>query len=164
MLRAMSEPYADHHTIDGDIFDEVTDVRLTAFLAAAERGDADRAEVWSSWLVREGHETYAYLTVDELLTTFATNLVKADCRAQTVLMPIQGGDILRKDRNYYNRFLAKRLANPVNDAKQLVLFQNIPLSDTGTLSQALEAIQGFCGKPSLARVYAAINSTGQSRL
>jgi hypothetical protein len=163
MLRAMSESYADHHTIDGDIFDEVTDVTLTAFLAASERGDADCAEVWSSWLVREGHETYAYLTVDELLTAFATNSVEADCRNQTVLMPIQGGDILRKNRNYYNRFLAKRLANPVNDAKQLVLFQNIPLSDTGTLRQALEAVQGFCGKPSLARMYAAINSRGQSR-
>jgi hypothetical protein len=109
MLRAMSEPYADHHTIDGDIFDEVTDVTLTAFLAASERGDADCAEVWSSWLVREGHETYAYLTVDELLTAFATNSV------------------------------------------------------TGMLRQALEAVQGFCGKPSLARVYAAINSRGQSR-
>jgi hypothetical protein len=45
----------------------------------------------------------------------------------------------------------------------LVLFQNISLSDTGTLRQALEAVQGFCGKPSLARVYAAINSRGQSR-
>jgi hypothetical protein len=97
-----------------------------------------------------GAETYAYLTVDELLTAFATNSVEADCRNQIVLMPIQGGDILRKNRNYYNRFLAKRLANPVNDAKQLVLFQNIPLSDTGTLRQALEAVQGFCGTPSLA--------------
>ena len=163
MLRAMSEPYTDHHTIDGDIFDEVTDVTLTAFLAASERGDADCAEVWSSWLVREGHETYSHPTVDELLTAFATNSVDADCRDQTVLMPIQGGDILRKDRNYYNRFLAKRLANPVTDAKQLVPFQNIPLSDTDTLSQALEALQGFCGKPSLARVYAAINSRGHSR-
>lgn len=163
MLRAMSEPYADHHTIDGDILDEVTDVTLTAFLAASERGDADCAQVWASWLVREGHETYAYLTVDELLTAFAINSVEADCRNQTVLMPIQDGDILRRDRNYYNRFLTKRLANPVNDAKQLVLFQNIPLPDTGTLRQALEAVQGFCGKPSLARVYAAINSTGQSR-
>ncbi len=163
MLRAMSEPYADHHTIDGDIFDEVTDVTLTAFLAASERGDADCAEVWASWLVREGHETYAYLTVDELLTAFASNSVEADCRNRTVLMPIRGGDILRKDRNYYNRFLAKRLANPLNDAKQLVLFQNIPLSDASTLRQALEAVQGYCAKPSLARVYAAINSTGQSR-
>lgn len=78
-------------------------------------------------------------------------------------MPIQGDDILRKDRNYYNRFLTKRLANPLNDAKQLVLFQNIPLSDASTLRQALEAVQGYCAKPSLARVYAAINSTGQSR-
>ncbi len=163
MLRAMSEPYADHHTIDGDIFDEITDVALTAFLAASEQGDAGCAEVWASWLVREGQETYAYLTVDELLTAFAINSVEADCRNRTVLMPIQRSDILRKDRNYYNRFLAKRLANPLNDAKQLVLFQNIPLSDTGTLRQALEAVQGFCGKTSLARVYAAINSTRQSR-
>lgn len=38
MLLAMSEAYADHYTIDGDIFDEVTDVALTAFLAAARSG------------------------------------------------------------------------------------------------------------------------------
>jgi hypothetical protein len=62
------------------IFDEVTDVTLTAFLAASERGDADCQEAWSSWLVREGHETYAYLTVDELLTAFATNSVEAVVR------------------------------------------------------------------------------------
>jgi hypothetical protein len=164
LLRAMSEPYADYHTIDGDIFDEVTEVTLTAFLVDAEQRDRDCVQVWESWLVREGHETYAYLTLDELLTAFAVNSVEADCRAQTVLMPIQGYDVLRKDRNYYNRFLTKQLANPVNDAKQLVLFQNIPLSDTETLRQALEAVQGFCGKASLARVYAAINSRGQSRL
>jgi hypothetical protein len=158
MLLAMSEPYADHVVIDGDIFDEVTDVALTALLAAADRGDAACAEVWTSWLVREGHETYAYMTIEELLTSFAVN--SADSRNETVLMPINAADIIKRGRDYYNRFLAKQLANPLTDAKQLVLFQNVPLSDTGALRQALEAVQDHCGKPNLARIYTAINSRG----
>nr|CEL16581.1 hypothetical protein [Kibdelosporangium sp. MJ126-NF4]CTQ89068.1 hypothetical protein [Kibdelosporangium sp. MJ126-NF4] len=160
MLRAVSEPYADHHTIDGDIFDEVTDVALTAFLAAAERRDTACTEVWSSWLVREGRETYAYLTIDELLTAFAVHSAQASPGYETVLMPVLDSDILLRERNYYNRFLRKRLANPLIDAKQLVLFQNIPLADADTLGQAWEAVHGFCGKPNLARVYSAINSKG----
>ncbi len=155
-LLAMSEAYGDHYTIDSDILDEVTDVALTAFLVAAERGDEACAGVWSSWLAREGRETYAYMTVDELLTAFAVH--SAESGGETALMPVEVGDILRADRNYYNRFLNKRLANPLTDAKQLVLFQNVPLSDEGTLRRALEAIQGFCGKPNLARAYTAINS------
>lgn len=155
MLVSMSEAYADHYTIDGDAFDEVTDAELTAFLATAARGDEACGEVWASWLAREGHETYAYLTIDELLTAFAVN--SADCQKGTVLVPVQVGDILRKSRDYYNRFLRKRLANPLSDAKQLVLFQNVPLTDTDQLRQALETVQRFCGKANLARVYTAIN-------
>ncbi|MFC7328812.1 hypothetical protein [Marinactinospora rubrisoli] len=157
-LLAISEPYADHYTIDGDIFDEVTEVALTAFLVAVEQGDVGCAQVWSSWLEREGRETYAYLTIDELLTAFAVNSIESDNPRPTVLMPAQKSDILRKERNYYNRFLAKRVANPLIDAKQLVLFQNISLADGEKLDQALEAIQGFCSKPNLARIYAAVNS------
>lgn len=68
MLTAMSEPYADHLTIDGDILDDITDVSLMAFLDAAADGDSDATPVWESWLAREGRETYAYLTAEELLT------------------------------------------------------------------------------------------------
>lgn len=158
MLVAMSEAYGDHYTIDGDAFDEVTDAELTAFLAAAERGDEVCGEVWDSWLAREGHETYAYLTIDDLLTAFAVN--SAGRQNGTALMPVQVGDIIRKPRDYYNRFLRKRLSTPLTDAKQLVLFQNISLDDMDTLRQALETVQRFCGKANLARVYTAINSRG----
>lgn len=59
---------------------------------------------------------------------------------------------------YYNRFLSKRLPNPLTDAKQLVLFQNVPVSDGNALREALGALQGFCGKPNLARAYTAIHT------
>lgn len=158
MLLAMSEAYGDHFTIDGDAFDEVGDAELTAFLAAAEQDDPACREVWSSWLTREGRETYAYMTVDELLTAMAVNSVEARCG--TVLLPVQAEDVLRKGRDYYNRFLRKRLPNPLIDAKQLVLFQNVRLSDTDAIRCGLETIQGFCSKSHLARVYTAINSRG----
>jgi hypothetical protein len=155
MLTAMSEPYADHHTIDSDIFDSVTDVALLAFLDAAESGDPACRQVWQSWLLREGRETYAYLTLDELLTAFAVHSAEAD--TDTVLMPVQADDIHRVDRHYYNRFLSKRLANPLPDAKQLVLFRNVPRGDVAALRVAFDAVAGRCGKPSLARMYTAIN-------
>lgn len=155
MLAAMSEPYADHHTTDSDIFDLLTDVALIAFLDAVESDDAGCRQAWESWLLREGRETYAYMTLDQMLTAFAVH--SAEAHTDTVLLPVQVGDIRRVNRHYYNRFLTKRLANPLPDAKQLILFQNVPRDDVATLRQAFDAVQNFCGKPSLARMYAAIN-------
>ncbi|WP_228002446.1 class I SAM-dependent methyltransferase [Nocardia australiensis] len=158
MLRAVSEPYADHFAVDGDIFDEATDLALKAFLAAAEQGETDCLATWEAWLAREGRETYAYMTADELLATVATHSVEARC--DTVLIPVAGDDILTSPRHYYNRFLTKRLSNPLPDGKQLMLFQNVPLRDTETLMRGLSAIQTLCSKTSLARVHAAIHSRG----
>ncbi|WP_016697690.1 hypothetical protein [Actinoalloteichus spitiensis] len=155
MLAAVSEPCADHHTIDSDIFDSVTDVALLAFLDAAESGDPTCRQVWNAWLLREGRETYAYMTADQLLTAFAVHSAEAD--TDTVLIPVQAGDITRVDRHYYNRFLTKRLANPLPDAKQLVLFQNVPRGDVAALRRAFDTVADRCGKPSLARMYTAIN-------
>lgn len=146
---------ADHHTIDSDIFDLLTDVALIVFLDAAEAGDAECARVWQSWLLREGRETYAYLTLDHLVTAFAVH--SAEAGTDTVLLPVKAGDIGRVNRHYYNRFLTKRLANPLPDAKQLVLFRNIPREDTAALRTAFERVRDHCGKPHLARIYAAIN-------
>ena len=46
---------------------------------------------------------------------------------------------------------------PLPDAKQLVLFQLIPLSDAATIRRAVETLQRVCSKNALARIYAAIN-------
>lgn len=70
---------------------------------------------------------------------------------------VQAGDIERVDRHYYNRFLAQRLANPLTDAKQLVLFCNVPRDDVATLRQELHVLADRCTKPSLARMYTAIS-------
>ncbi|GAA5065486.1 hypothetical protein [Nocardia callitridis] len=158
MLGAVSEPYAGHQTVDGDIFDEVTDLVLMAFLAKAEQGEPDCLATWEAWLAREGRETYAYMTVDELLAAMATHSVEA--HRDTVLIPVGCDDILKNRRHYYNRFLTKRLSNPMDDAKQLVLFQHVPLGDTDVLMRGLSAIRTLCSKPSLARVHAAIQSRG----
>jgi hypothetical protein len=155
MLAAMSEPYRDHHTIDSDAFDAVTDAALLAFLSAVQDGDTACQQVWESWLLREGRETYAYMTADQLLTAFVIHSAAAG--TDTVLVPVQADDIDRVDRHYYNRFLAHRLANPLTDGKQLVLFCNVPRDDVATLRQALHVVARRCGKPSLARMYTAIS-------
>ncbi|XKK40088.1 hypothetical protein HFP72_04730 [Nocardiopsis sp. ARC36] len=156
MLDALSEPYAEHHTVDGDIFDTCTDVALNAFLAAVEEGDARCSEVWSEWSIREGRETYAYLTTDELLTEFAVNSGLASHDRPTVLLPSKATDIVVRQRHYYNRYLTKRLANPLWDAKQLVLFRNIPMSDSVMLTEALTGVRESFSKHNLTRVYAAL--------
>lgn len=154
LLRAVSEPYGGHLTIDGDILDDITDVSLIAFLDAAEFGGT--GGVWESWLAREGSETYAYLTLEELLTLFAVS--SAEAGGPTVLLPAEPGDVFRAGRNYYDRFLSRRLPNPVPDGKQMVLFQNIPLAEPARVARALSAVEGFCGKRNLARIYTAVNS------
>ncbi|MBO0804953.1 MAG: hypothetical protein J2P25_18005, partial [Nocardiopsaceae bacterium] len=160
-LMAMSETYGGHLTIDGDILDEITDVSLIAFLDSARAGAGDSAGVWESWLAREGRETYAYLTLEELLTLFAVS--SAEAGGSTVLAPAEPGDVFRAERHYYDRFLARRLPNPMPDGKQMVLFQNIPLSDPARVSRALSVLGGLCGKRNLARIYTAVTSRGTAR-
>ncbi|CAL9476121.1 hypothetical protein SUDANB6_02939 [Streptomyces sp. enrichment culture] len=160
MLLALSEQYMDHHTVDGDIFDECTDIALTAVLDRAEHGDGECAEVWQSWVTREGRETYAYMTLDSLLAAVAVHSTEAAQEQRTVLMPVRLADVMRRDRAYYNRYLRRALPNPLRDAKQLVLFSNVPVSDTGTLGDGMHCLQQWCSKGNLARVYAAINSGG----
>jgi len=158
MLRTLSEPYADHYAIDGDIFDDITEVALMTFLAAVEQDDTDCAAEWSAWLAREGRETYAYMTLDELLATVAIQSLEAG--GDTILMPVRRDDVLRTARHYYDRFLGRQLPNAMRDAKQLVLFQHIPLHDTNALTKALETVRLFCGKLSLARIQTAVYSKG----
>lgn len=160
MLLALSEQYTDHYTVDGDIFDECTDIALNAFLERAEQGDGECADVWRSWVTREGRETYAYMTLDTLLAAVAVHSSEAAQEQRTVLMPVRLADVMRRDRAYYNRYLRRTLPNPLRDAKQLVLFSNIPVTDSESLSEGMHCLQQWCSKSSLARVYAAINQGG----
>ena len=127
---------------------------------AVEKGADDCDRTWDSWLTREGRETYADLTVDELLSAFAVHSINAHPGRDFVLMPVSAEDVFTRNRHYYNRFLAHRLSNPLVDAKQMVLFQNIPLSDTDTLHRALGILQAICSKPTLARLHTAIHWKG----
>jgi hypothetical protein len=160
MLMAVSEPYGDRYAVDGDIFDACTDIALAAFLTAVERGDAECGMVWNDWAAREGRETYAYLTLDELITAVAVHSAEASGERRTVLLPARADDIIVRHRHYYSRYLRKRLANPLTDAKQLVLFSHIDVADSEILGEALAAVRGTCGKQNLARVYTALNPGG----
>ncbi|MDX3384368.1 hypothetical protein PV682_23295 [Streptomyces niveiscabiei] len=160
MLLALSERYTDHFTVDGDIFDECTDIALTAFLARAEQDDGECAQVWRNWVTREGRETYAYLTLDALLTAVAVHSTEAAQDRRTVLLPVTAEDVLRCERAYYNRYLRRALPNPLRDAKQLVLFTNIPIDDRDQVARGMRCLQQWCAKGSLARVYSAISAEG----
>ncbi|UWM51250.1 hypothetical protein N0X72_20860 [Streptomyces carpaticus] len=160
MLLALSECYLDHYAVDGDIFDACTDIALDSFLDLAESGDGECGNVWRTWATREGRETYAYLTLDALLTSMAVHSTEAAQEERTVLMPVNATDVTRRDRAYYNRYLRRALPNPLKDAKQMVLFSNVPIADSQALSQGMQVLQQWCGRSGLARVYAAVNSGG----
>ncbi|MEE2048894.1 class IV adenylate cyclase [Nocardiopsis tropica] len=61
-----------------------------------------------------------------------------------------------RQRHYYNRYLTKWLANPLWDAKQLVLFRNIPMSDSVMLTEALTGVRESFATHNLTRVYAVL--------
>lgn len=154
MLLAVSEPYGDHFTVDGDIFDDCTDAALTEFLTLAEQG-GEQAQVWQEWSAREGRETYAYMTVDELVADMAVK--SADQGADAVILPRDADDVVREPRRYYNRYLRKRLSAPLTDAKQLVLFSRVELADAVGLTEAMGALRKVCSKKSIARVHSVIS-------
>lgn len=116
------------------------------------------AERTLGWILE--HRRCVYLTADELLTAFAVQSVKTEAAMPSILMPVQPSDVFVRERHYYNRFLGKNLANPLSDAKQMVLFQNIPVTDSDALQQALGTIRQHCSNPSIARVHTAIHTRG----
>ncbi|MFS0696434.1 hypothetical protein [Streptomyces nitrosporeus] len=160
MMLALSEEYGGHLTVDSDIFDMCSDIALSRFLTLAEAGDDQCRRVWEEWSLREGRETYAYLTLDALLSAFAVSSTESDRKDRTILMPLHVSDVVCRDRSYYNRYLRRALANPLRDAKQLVLFSNISLADTGRLRAAMDVMQRWCSRSTLARMYAAAGTGG----
>ncbi|MEU1826674.1 hypothetical protein ABZ502_30115 [Streptomyces abikoensis] len=154
LLKTISEPYGDHYVTDGDLFDECTDAAIVELLTSAENGDERSAAVWREWIEREGHETYVYLTLNELLTEFA--ITSAEANTDTVMMPRTARDVVTPERAYYTRYLRKRLPNPLPDGKQLVLFTNIPASDTQALTAGMETLRPLCSREAMARLHSAL--------
>ncbi|MCX4490013.1 hypothetical protein OG890_39700 [Streptomyces anulatus] len=156
-LKSISEPYGDHYATDGDMFDECTDAALIELLTSAEHGDDACASVWREWTEREGHETYVYLTLSELLSEFA--ITSAEANTNTVLMPRAARDVRTPERAYYTRYLRTRLPNPLPDGKQMVLFTNIPAHDSQAISAGIETLRPLCSRPAMVRLHSALTHT-----
>jgi hypothetical protein len=158
VLRSLSEPFAGHYTVDGDLFDDITDIALSGFLERAQQRQEPQVQVWEAWVAREGRETYAYLSLEELLATCAAASIEA--RTGTVLLPVRASDVFTRERAYYDRYLRRTLGSPLRDAKQLVLFTRVAVQDTRSMRQALKVLRRWCGRTSLAQVYAALSEGG----
>src|SRR5690606_23683586 len=100
------------------------DVALLAFLSSVEQGDTSCRQVWESWQLREGRETYAYMTLDQLLTAFVVHSAEAD--TDTVLLPVHVGDIRRIDQHYYNRSSPSGWPTPSPMPNSLCCFKTYP--------------------------------------
>ncbi|MBB6173814.1 hypothetical protein HNR23_003874 [Nocardiopsis mwathae] len=73
------------------------------------------------------------------------------------MMPRASDDVLTEERRYYNRYGRKSLAAPLLDAKQMVLFSSVPLSDAAALTEAMAAVQQVCTEQNTARVHSVIS-------
>jgi hypothetical protein len=117
LLTEMSERVSDHFVIDGDIFDAISDTALNNFLETVQKGQDDSAsEIWEDWQSREGRETYAYMTVDQLIGNIAIRSVEASKNndgAETILLPEYITDVKKIPRTYYNRFLKKAIKSVI---------------------------------------------------
>lgn len=158
LLSVISEKYHDKLVVDGDTFDEITDSVLSNFLHLVEHEDADSKKVWDAWLSREGSETYTYMTTGQFVGSVVLRSIENSEDRDSILLPEKATDVKTVPRFYYNRFLRKRLANPLFDGKQQVLFKKIPLKDTDAIYRGLEIIQLHCPKNMLSNIYSTINS------
>ncbi len=162
LLTEMSERVSDHFVIDGDIFDAISDTALNNFLETVQKGQDDSAsEIWEDWQSREGRETYAYMTVDQLIGNIAIRSVEASKNndgAETILLPEYITDVKKISRTYYNRFLKKALSNPLFDGKQLILAKKIPLKDVDSIATSLDVVQKYCSRETTASLYSLISS------
>ena len=164
LLKEMStlNPEDGDYVVDGDIFDNTSDVRISELLSdIIEKGQfSNHWNTWSEWLKREGSETYFYLPLGELLGSVALNSFQAT-DGEGILLPTQSDDVLKVDRTYYNRYLNSKLSNPLTDSKQLILFELLPLKDKNTelkekVASALSTLALHCSHDILSSIYTPI--------
>lgn len=163
ILKTMSTLISDdEYIVDGDIFDNTSDVRMGEVLSDIIKNSetSEHWKSWSEWLKREGSETYFYMPIGELLGSVALNSFEVSNGTQ-ILLPTSKHDIRKVDRAYYNRYLESKLSNPLPDGKQLVLFELLPLKDKDSnlqekISGALGALSMYCSHDVLSNIYTPI--------
>ncbi len=150
-------------TIDGDIFDSITDHLLARFLHVTSKEAGSEAEkIWQEWLKREGSETYTYMTLNTLLGSVALqSFIESD--AKKILLPVNESDVRFTPRSYYNRYLSARLSNPLVDGKQLILFQAVDIKNPNkdeSRNKAIDAlgvIKQHCSRETIASIAAPLS-------
>lgn len=163
ILKTMSTLISDdEYIVDGDIFDNTSDVRMGEVLSDIIKNSetSEHWKSWSEWLKREGSETYFYMPIGELLGSVALNSFEVSNGTQ-ILLPTSKHDIRKVDRAYYNRYLESKLSNPLPDGKQLILFELLSLKDKDSnlqekISGALGALSMYCSHDVLSNIYTPI--------
>jgi hypothetical protein len=139
-----------HYVIDGDVFEDIVDDALYDVLLAAELDEESRqASLWKQWLDREGRETYVYATVDEIVSSVATNSYQ-DTDGERILMPQYIG---KSPRPHYTRYVRRVLPNGYYDGGQRILFQALdPHADDMRVEQARRVVSRSTSKSTLATI------------
>lgn len=159
LLEAMSEEAgAGHSVVDGDIFDDTTDVLLANFLEKAQDDpSSDEAKIFQRWMDREGSETYVYYTRDRLLGAVAMSSLRAT-DGKKVLLPTQITDVFASPRLYYNRYMRRQLSSPLYDGKQMALFEAVDVRRRpDCVSRGLGVLATLCSKDTISKIYAPLS-------
>lgn len=159
LLEAMSEENGEgHKVVDGDIFDDTTDVLLAKFLEKAQEDqNSEEWKIFQKWMDREGSETYIYYTRDRLLGAVAISSMRAT-DGQKVLLPTFLEDVFASPRLYYNRYLRRQLSSPLYDGKQLVLFEAVDVKKhPECVSRGLGVLATLCSKATISKIYAPLS-------
>lgn len=164
-LKSVSTPKGgEAYIVDSDIFDETTEALMSKLLddIIVNRDNSQHWSVWQEWLRREGSETYVYMPLNGLLGSVAIQSYEAT-NGESVLLPVRQSDVSIVPRTYYNRYLKKKLSNPLFDGKQLVLFESVALKDGSGIEQrklaeekitgALGTLSVYCSQDTLTNIY-----------
>lgn len=149
--------------VDGDMFDQATDLLLGDFLKKVSDNNSKELKVWEGWIDREGSESYTYMTLGNVVGSAVLRSIEAS-EGRKILLPEKADDVKIVPRLYYNRFLKKRLSNPLFDSKQLVLFKLMDThEDRSLIADSLGIISDICSKDTLTRIYGPIHKTSKGR-
>lgn len=141
--KAYCEKFRDRYNgneikLSSDDFDALIDDVIKYWLTELNKNRLEVIKFTDSanrWKNREASESYVYGDYIELLKMSAETSLESD--DEMVLFPKAPSDIMRIQRDYYNRYLKSRIDHPEQDAKQIINFYKISKQDALAVANIL---------------------------
>lgn len=96
------------------------------------------------------------MTIGRLLGSMAMRSLEVT-DGKRLLVPQRFSDVMIIQRQYYNRYLARQLSNPLPDAKQLILFKSVDVrNDEDGVASGLDVLTEHATRETISRIYGPI--------